>query len=151
LCRIAAALRPLQGFFIPVYHKAYWMGLKLNGTWPNFSWRDPYVARGYNQWSLVPPAPGTTTADVIAGYAPGHGTPIAYGWVDEVANATKKVALCRTVSKCPGLALACGWQASCGPAVTSHALPPVACLSCHCSWCCAAGLMLAATMLRPVA
>lgn len=90
-----------QGFFIPVYHKAYWMGLKLNGSWPNFAWRDPYVRRGYNQWSLAPPAPSTSTADVTAGYAPGYGTPIAYGWVDEVGNATKKIAFCRTVSTWP--------------------------------------------------
>ncbi len=86
-----------------MYHKAYWTGLRLNGSWPSFRWRDPYVTRTYDQWSQQPPAPSTNLAEVAAAYAPGYGKPIAYGWVDEVANATKHVAYCRVVREWPAL------------------------------------------------
>jgi hypothetical protein len=30
-----------SGFLIPIFHKAYWMGLVSNTTaWPRFSWTD---------------------------------------------------------------------------------------------------------------
>jgi hypothetical protein len=84
-----------------VFHKAYWSGLRINGSWPKFAWRDPYVKRGYDQWSISPAAPSNNQADMVAPYAPGYGKPQGYGWVDEQANATKHVAICRTVRKWP--------------------------------------------------
>jgi hypothetical protein len=39
-CRLDAAL---QGYLIPQYHIFYWMGLRLDGFWPNFVWMDPNI------------------------------------------------------------------------------------------------------------
>ncbi len=44
----------MQGALIPEYHLNYWMGLKNAGSWPNFTWMDPFAvgpnSTTYEHW-----------------------------------------------------------------------------------------------------
>ncbi len=46
-----------QGWLIPTFHKAYWIGLAAT-TWPNFRWLDgsaPPSEKSYAHWGLLLP------------------------------------------------------------------------------------------------
>ncbi len=44
-CRPCTAPAAAQGALIPDFHVNYWMGLKNNLAWPNFTWTDPFAVR----------------------------------------------------------------------------------------------------------
>ena len=42
---------PCQGFFLPSFHRAYWLGYQA-ATWPDFQWLDRNAASDYTTWGL---------------------------------------------------------------------------------------------------
>ena len=98
-----------QGALIPEFHGNYWMGLKSIGSWPNFTWVDPFAvgpnATTYLHWgkgegALVPEEPNNFDPQEDCGAANyTQSYDLAWGWAD--AKCTEKfVFMC----KCRG-----GW------------------------------------------
>jgi hypothetical protein len=79
------------------------MGLKVNGSWPTFSWIDPQTpgpAGFYTNWGITKPdmerEPIRPDVGVVAGanYTEIQGTPQVWGWSDEDPG-IKHVFFCR--------------------------------------------------------
>jgi hypothetical protein len=79
------------------------MGLKVNGTWPTFSWIDPQTpgpAGYYTSWGITKPDMEREPIRPDVGFAAGanyseiQGTPQVWGWSDEDPG-IKHVFFCR--------------------------------------------------------
>jgi hypothetical protein len=68
----------LQGFFLPSFHRAYWLGLSGDAPKGNFSWADPSVTpqpwqpRSYSHWGayLTPSGGGRCSWSAAAWLLP---------------------------------------------------------------------------------
>jgi hypothetical protein len=97
-----------QGDLIPNFHIFYWMGLKVNGTWPNFDWVDPYIsgpAGYYTNWGITKPDQEPEPSRPDIGFAAGANytevqrSPPVWGWSDQDPG-VKHIFICRTSGEC---------------------------------------------------
>jgi hypothetical protein len=111
-----------QGNLIPNFHLFYWMGLRVNSTWPNFDWIDPYIAGPmgyYTNWGITKPDQEPEPSRPDTGFAAGANytevqrSPPVWGWSDEDPG-IKHIFICRTSGACY-----C-WLASSGHSAADH-------------------------------
>jgi hypothetical protein len=102
-----------QGDLIPNFHLFYWMGLKVNGTWPSFDWVDPYIPGPigyYTNWGITKPDQEPEPSRPDTGFAAGANytevqrSPPVWGWSDEDPG-IKHIFICRTSGACCSHAL----------------------------------------------
>lgn len=106
----APAHPTLQGNLIPQFHLFYWMGLRLNASWPSFGWTDPFIigpAGFYTNWGITKPdgepEPSRPDYGLVAGanYTEVQRNPPVWGWSDEDPN-IKHIFICRAAGDLPG-------------------------------------------------
>jgi hypothetical protein len=105
----APAHPTLQGNLIPQFHLFYWMGLRLNASWPSFGWTDPFIigpAGFYTNWGITrpdgEPEPSRPDFGLVAGanYTEVQRNPPVWGWSDEDPN-IKHIFICRAAGDRP--------------------------------------------------
>jgi hypothetical protein len=113
-------LPALQGNLIPQFHLFYWMGLKVNSTWPSFGWTDPFVigpSGFYTNWGITKPdgdpEPSRPDYGLAAGanYTEVQRNPPVWGWSDEEPG-VKHVFICRAAGDAQAAVWA-AWHACC--------------------------------------
>jgi hypothetical protein len=83
-----------QGYLLPPFHKAYWIGLN-SSSWPSFRWLDGLPApssSGYVHWGTTVPdgikepnnaSPKRNEMCAAANYSQAFDSPMAWGWADQ--------------------------------------------------------------------